>query len=49
MDCLPEHPGSFLGSAKDARVQVEDCIECGKLTALSRCSVGSDPSEHYLV
>ena len=33
VDDLPEHPESFFVSAEEARGQVEDCIECDKVTA----------------
>ena len=38
MDYLPEAPESFLVSAEEARGQVDDSIECGKVTARSRGS-----------
>ena len=39
MDYLPEAPGSFLVSAEElSRGQVDDSIECGKVTARSRGS-----------
>ena len=46
MDDLPEHSESFFVSAKEARGQVEDCIECGIVTARSRGSAGPDPSKY---
>ena len=49
MDYLPEAPGSFLVSAEELRVQVEDGIECGKVTARSRGSADYDPSNYCLV
>ena len=49
MDDLPEHPESFFVSAEEATGQVEDCIECGKVTARSRGSAGPDPSKYCLV
>ena len=39
----PEAPESFFES------QVEDDIECGKVTARSRGAVGPDPSKYCLV
>ena len=49
VDDLPEHPESFFVSAEEARGQIEDCIECGKVTARSRGSAGPDPSKYCLV
>ena len=49
MNYLPEAPESFFVSAEEARGQVEDNIECGKLTAHSRGAVGPDPSKYCLV
>ena len=49
MDYLPEAPESFLVSAEEARGQVDDSIECGKVTARSRGSAGHDPSKYSLV
>ena len=49
VDDLPEHPESFFVSAEEARGQVEDCIECGKVTACSRGSAGPDPSKNCFV
>ena len=49
MDDLPEHPESFFVSAEEARGQVKDCIECGKVTVRSRGSAGPDPSKYCLV
>ena len=49
MDYLPEAPGSFLVSAEELRVQVEDGIECGEVTARSRGSADYDPSNYCLV
>ena len=49
MDDLPEHPESFFVNAEEARGQVEDCIECGKVTTCSRGSAGLDPSKYCLV
>ena len=49
MDDLPEHPVSFFVCAEEARGQVEDCIECSKVTARSRGSAGPDPSKYCLV
>ena len=46
VDYLPEHPGSFFVSAEEARGQVEDCIECGKVTARYRGSAGPDHSKY---
>ena len=37
---------SFV-SPGEARGQVEDCIECGKVTARSGGSAGPDPSKLY--
>ena len=45
----PEAPGSFFVSAKEPRGQVEDDIECGKVTTRSRGSSGPDPSKYCLV
>ena len=39
---------SFL-SPGEARGQVEDCIECGEVTARSGGSAGPDPSKYCLV
>ena len=49
MDYLPEAPGSFLVSAEELRGQVDDGIECGKVTACFRGSAGHDPSKYCLV
>ena len=49
MDYLPEAPESFLVSAEELRGQVEDGIECGKVTALSRGSADYDPIIYCLV
>ena len=49
MSYLPEAPESFFVSAEEARGQVEDDIECGKVTARSRGAVGPDPSKYCLV
>ena len=49
MDDLPEHTESFFVSAEEARGQVEDCIEYGKVTARSRGSAGPDPNKYCLV
>ena len=49
VDDLPEHPESFFVSAEEARGKVEDCIDCGKVTACSRGSAGLDPSKYCLV
>ena len=46
---IPEHPESFFVSADEARGQVEDCVECGKVTAHSRGSAGPDPIKYCLV
>ena len=43
MDDLPEHPESFFVSAVEARGQVEDCIECGKVTACSEVLLAQIP------
>ena len=43
MDYLLETPGSFFLSAEEAEGQVEDGIECDKVTARSRGSTGPDP------
>ena len=40
VDYLPEHPESFFVSAEEARGQVDDCIECGKVSPRSRGSAG---------
>ena len=52
MDFLLESLGSFFLSAEEARGQVEDGIECDKVTAHSRGSTGPDPREemssHFL-
>ena len=49
MSYLPKAPESFFVSAEEARGQVEDDIECGKVTACSRGAVGPDPSKYCLV
>ena len=49
MSYLPEAPESFFVSTEEARGQVEDDIECGKVTARSRGAVGLDPSKYCLV
>ena len=49
MDYLPEAPRSFLVSAEELRGQVDDSIECGKVTSLCRGSAGHDPSKYSLV
>ena len=49
VDDLPEHPESFFVSAEEARGQVEDCIECVKVTARSIGSAGPNPSKYCLV
>ena len=49
MDDLQEHPESFFVSPGEATGQVEDCIECGKVTARSGGSAGPDPSKYCLV
>ena len=40
----PGAPRSFFVSAEEPRGQVEDGIECGKVTTRSRGSAGPDPS-----
>ena len=42
MGYLPEAPESFLVSAEEAIGQVEDRIECCKVTAHSRGAVASE-------
>ena len=37
-------PGSFFVSAEEPRSQVEDYIECVKVTTRSRGSPGPDPN-----
>ena len=49
VDYLLEALGSFFLSAEEARGQVEDGIECDKVTAHSRGSTGPDPSKYCLV
>ena len=49
MDYLPEAPGSLLVSAEELRGQVDDSIECGKVTTRSGGSAGHDPSKYCLV
>ena len=49
MNYLLEALGSFFLSAEEARGQVEDGIECDKVTAHSRGSTGPDPSKYCLV
>ena len=45
VDDLPEHPESFFVCTEEARGQIEECIECGKMTARFRGSAGPDPSK----
>ena len=49
VDYLPRHSESFFVSAEEARGQVEDCIECGKVTAQFRGSAGPDHNKYCLV
>ena len=42
-------PGSFFVGAEEPRGQVEDDIECGKVTTRSRGSPGPRPSKCCLV
>ena len=49
MGSPPGAQGSLFVSAEEPRGQLEDGIECGKVTTHSRGSPGPDPSKYCLV